>query len=651
MKPILTLTENTKQNSYTVIKNPSYSERKRTTFSKIMYPVTVIPATAWCINDAVSSGSSPDGVKGSVIVGILGGTVLWFAGNWITTGIFGPRKKNAPKNEYEASEWLNKYNKKRNKDLLLVSFNNGILTTLSPNSKNTFLAYSVKDFKNYIRLFPNSIHTPIVFKSALPHLSRDEVMEIMKLYPYDCCKEVAQDALLNKSNTVNEYGEISRKYTRLYDLAEEKAALSVKNMQDVINYKYYFNESTNTEKMISNIVPKLFRYELPQLIKLYPNVSTIDQAKITFIKESNSFDGTLEAISKYNNHKSHGAYPLAKFSKSIDQQRIFVRMYPNNAQSMTFIRNIEDHKHQMKKKANSFLVVDQLEYMYLDDVEPLFILSKLKQISNEYPEDLSDIQLSILKHVRFVTTTRTVQNSKSGGIATFFSGTTFSHKSNVGSVYKNELIWVLNPKESVGGFDDYISPINNPKILVKSIFDEDNIPGYGKWGRKVYHSDVGDYDKPVLVPSYARSQGESLSSGWYIMGALTGAYYTYTKGLQYAASKGYISSSSSGREYTNELNNSINGSSKSPNSASANKKRDVEKNNSELQIIEDGTHRYGSYTSVKYKIICSNGHKNLIFYNEQKRCWMKTSSAFCDYSSTKGQEGLKKSAKILCGNN
>lgn len=72
---------------------------------------------------------------------------------------------------------------------------------------------------------------------------------------------------------------------------------------------------------------------------------------------------------------------------------------------------------------------------------------------------------------------------------------------------------------------------------------------------------------------------------------------------------------------------------------------------SQLQMIEDGYYKYGSFTSVKYKIICPNGYVNSIYYNEQKKCWMKTSSIMCDYSSTKGQEGLKKSAIILCNNN
>ena len=72
---------------------------------------------------------------------------------------------------------------------------------------------------------------------------------------------------------------------------------------------------------------------------------------------------------------------------------------------------------------------------------------------------------------------------------------------------------------------------------------------------------------------------------------------------------------------------------------------------SQLQLIKDGYYKYGSYTSVRYKVICPNGYENHIYYNEQRKCWMKTSSVTCDYSSTKGQEGLKKSAKILCNNN
>lgn len=350
--------------------------------------------------------------------------------------------------------------------------------------------------------------------------------------------------------------------------------------------------------------------------------------------------------------KYYASKKASDFVSSIHDMKLYLQIFPKgfycekyNQDIYAYEIKLEKQRQKRIQRINNYLIIDQLEQMYLDGIEPLFILSKLKQISNEYPEDMTVVQLETLKHIRFVNQTSKAQNSKSGGIATFFRGTTFSHKSNVGSVYKNELVWVDDLKES------YIGLITNPKKLVENILNNKYTSGYSNWARRVYTSDIGDYDKPVKVPPSARSQGASLSSGWYIMGALTGAYYTYTKGLQYAASKGYISSGSSSSDYTQELNNSDNDNFKSPNSASVNKKRVVDKNNSELQIIEDGTHKYGSYTAVRYKIICPNGHKNFIYYNEQKKCWMKTSSAFCDYSSTKGQEGLKKSAKILCSNN
>jgi len=76
----------------------------------------------------------------------------------------------------------------------------------------------------------------------------------------------------------------------------------------------------------------------------------------------------------------------------------------------------------------------------------------------------------------------------------------------------------------------------------------------------------------------------------------------------------------------------------------------IENEESMLKIIIDGNYKYGQFISTKYKIICPNGYQKFIYYNMQKKCWMKTSSITCDYSSMKGQEGLKKSAKILCGN-
>lgn len=71
----------------------------------------------------------------------------------------------------------------------------------------------------------------------------------------------------------------------------------------------------------------------------------------------------------------------------------------------------------------------------------------------------------------------------------------------------------------------------------------------------------------------------------------------------------------------------------------------------DIQIIESGSYRLGSTLYPQYKINCPRGYSSLIYYNENKKCWMKTSSTSCDYGVDKGKEGLQKAAKILCENN
>ncbi|GEM_PF-1681870 len=105
----------------------------------------------------------------------------------------------------------------------------------------------------------------------------------------------------------------------------------------------------------------------------------------------------------------------------------------------------------------------------------------------------------------------------------------------------------------------------------------------------------------------------------------------------------------------NELFNSFTSSSFESNNSTSNEREsnsisNNESKSSQTKFYEDGFYIYGSYKSIKYKVICPDGDFGHIYYNLQKRCWMKTSSVYCDYSSTKGEEGLKKSANIFCKN-
>ncbi|WLE97845.1 MAG: hypothetical protein QTN59_03200 [Candidatus Electrothrix communis] len=52
---------------------------------------------------------------------------------------------------------------------------------------------------------------------------------------------------------------------------------------------------------------------------------------------------------------------------------------------------------------------------------------------------------------------------------------------------------------------------------------------------------------------------------------------------------------------------------------------------------------------ILYYVTCLNGYSENIYYNTQRRCWMKKSSMLCDYSSDVG--ALKRSAKTMCNLN
>jgi len=848
IKPVLT--KNTKQNSYIIINNPTYSKREMTTFSMIMFPVTVIPAAIYGYKNGKET-APPDlekeSANGGALIGILGGTAGWFLGNWITTAIFGPRKKASPTNEYEASEWLKKYNKKNNQDLIQVSFNNGILTTLSPKSENTFIAYSLVDFKNYIKIFPNSLYTPRVFKSVLSHLYYNEILEIMSLYPNNCCLEEAQGELLKKCTTINECIYIATKYPRLFDLADEKSASLATNMQDVISHNNYFKESSNLAKLISNVIPYLSRRELYDLYVLYPNIATIDQAKIKLINESRSFEETLNTINRFSNYKQYGEETLLKYTKTLDQKRIFSLKYPNNELAIDFQKqankaiaekllrycfnyiylikeegtqlfdfwddsNIGDikngkrlsyvlyndndlifqlsdgmHGQHFKLEHNNeatevfeadygFLAVqsagllnygndvntnkavatvifnDELKNQNWSDNKKIIILrigefDQFGRINGEFKSDNHEIFLyvdgevspnvykkinSILKSQNnfesefdwFLQSTSKLSPYLTIAQKEFIEGEIFDLSglevdiSNANQEYTrftnpNRL---LNDYEINSGymkfpdvtrrmklgeileiFTEKIKPIcNNTKyceIAAKNMFytllatnaikASKNLPyserlkilKLGLYISELYKKDIRNqsislyeqminevdksiygirnnktdysrYHNPTVDFVLSLSKGETVAilAGLVGIGASISLSWAQQLCKNTDCSQLSYSASNSSTRLPQQSSNS-------KTSSVSNVKRDeIIKDNNGPQIIEDGTKKYGSYTTIRYKVICPNGYVSYLFYDEQSKCWMKTSSSTCDYSTPNNKEGLNRAARMLCGN-
>lgn len=846
------MTENTVQNSYVIIKNPS-SESKMTTFSLLMAPVTSLGGVAIGYEVAKNMPPTSDGYEVDAdqiaAYGFIAGAASWVIGNWITNAIFTPNKKGTPKNEYEASVWLKKYNKKTNNDLLLVSFKNNELVTIPRKYQNTFIARSLDDFKNYIKTFPNSLHTPNVYKSALSHLTYDQIIEIMSLYSDERLNEITQDELLKKCTSINQCIEISNKYPRLIEQADKKTASLVTNLPDVMKYRENFKEGKYSDIMINNVIRHLNRNDLKKLINLYPNEQSINQAKKQYLYSSKYFHQAYDAVCIYKELKNQGESFLLRLANNDSQKMMFAKLYPNNVKAKSFQKkfdkkiaeklfrycfnyiylvkeegtqlfdfwddsNVEDiikgkklsyvlynandlvfqiadnnmqGMHYKLGRNNKATKTFETDYGYLtvqskgwlnygNDVSVNKAVATIKFnavlknqnrldhkkiiilrigefdqsgiINGEFQYDNHELFLyvdgnvspnaynkikSILKNkIDFETefnwflrsTSKssphmtTAQKEFIEGEILHLSGLDVDI-SNANKAYKkftdpNRLLETYEVRSGYMKFPDATKGMKLGQILkeftkrikplctntaycdiaAKNMFytllatnairasknmsstKKLEILKLGLYINELYKKDIRNQSislyelmiKEIDLSIYGVRNNKSIYSPYHnptadfvmslskeetvaILAGLVGIGATISLSWAQQLCRNtdcsllsYSSSNSSGQSPQKSSNTKISSVSK----VDTNKTPDV---NNELQIIEDGTHKYGSYTAVRYKIICPNGHKNFIYYNEQKKCWMKTSSAFCDYSSTKGPEGLKKSAKILCDNN
>jgi hypothetical protein len=166
-------------------------------------------------------------------------------------------------------------------------------------------------------------------------------------------------------------------------------------------------------------------------------------------------------------------------------------------------------------------------------------------------------------------------------------------------------------------------------------------------GKVVYNKKTNELSfKPYFYSKYVEKSKRWKNDTPIYLGtlAIIGAGL-YTAG-KYASENGWLDGDISHSISEIEENK------KDRNNLPTNKKRNILKKNSsngKMSIMKDGYYNYGKYSSQQYKIICPNTNISYrIYFNRQKKCWMKRGSILCDYTLSNSEIGLKKAASYVC---
>ena len=208
--------------------------------------------------------------------------------------------KGREKPVYDVNKWI----RKANKDYLLLSGSGGKFTLIHSSIASTFQMKNLDDAKDFAKVFsPNSPHGTKVINMASVILKREEIPEFVNLYKQNSTIDIMAKRYLELSNTTAEVIDAHNKYDVLKNnLSANKAATLVSSLNDVNLYLREWKGNENNDLMISSLLGKCNRDEIPEIIKLFPdnNTSKLVDYYIINSKDIKSFFNALNQYQSTN---------------------------------------------------------------------------------------------------------------------------------------------------------------------------------------------------------------------------------------------------------------------------------------------------------------------------------------------------------------
>jgi len=148
----------------------------------------------------------------------------------------------------------------------------------------------------------------------------------------------------------------------------------IKTLTDASQFSSIFNNSKYTDEVFKTGVDNCQRYELPQLIRLFPGTSSVDLAKDKYIRTSPTYSDIISATQKYpelkNNYESSFLDLVANCNNAID----FKKKYINSTNLVQSYLNAYKTDNQGK---NDFLELNS-SYSQFSSIS----IDRLKKSSN-----------------------------------------------------------------------------------------------------------------------------------------------------------------------------------------------------------------------------------------------------------------------------
>lgn len=237
-----------------------------------------------------------------------------------------------------------KWIRKVNSDYMIVPMSVKLndFMVINPDVERSYQVKTMNDVIIFNSAFPNSTYSDDVVSKSMLVISRDEKLDLLKLFPKS--KHTYDIKLAYIESSYDYYSLVSAvdKFSELNYDPEKRLASYIKNLNEVRNFKSKYPNSTFSEPILLQVYQKFNRSDLFELIKIYPDLPSSSIAKKRYVLLSEDIDDALLCASEFPEVIYDAEEKSLSFIKTISDVKKFVKVFPNTKNQVLLQRKAVD---------------------------------------------------------------------------------------------------------------------------------------------------------------------------------------------------------------------------------------------------------------------------------------------------------------------
>ena len=235
------------------------------------------------------------------------------------------------------------------------------------DQKAATLVDNLEKLRDFKKRFPDSPNFEEAVRNVYPNTDRAGLIEILNIYPSLSYADELKTLYIKRGKNIQDHIESLQKFPELSAIIEPIFYELVNDLDDARTFKEYFPESQYHDSIVSNLLDKLSRSEIKQLIDLYPDVKDIDRVKKRYIKRSKSLADFMAAVKAYPNIVTDVDKEALNYVDGYNDARLFLSAVQDSSLYADAFRKGITH-------TNSFREVLDLKDLYAGAVDSSYLL-------------------------------------------------------------------------------------------------------------------------------------------------------------------------------------------------------------------------------------------------------------------------------------